>query len=307
MNKFSITYNQYHNTTLVGDTNCMKFYFPNDGLYNKLLINLNCDDKTRYQATPTNKMDCLSLNFKNILPGHYKMLVFKQNSLLNSNYEFCFEVPIVVNQNNRMVEIEMSPVYDDNKCFYKMLKTDQGTLNNFKLIWSYGYDERIVAKTKEITYRCKNDYAKAMAIHDYVSENIVYDMDSYYMCHYNNQSYNSSLYELSGVYKNKMAICEGFSTLTCFMLRATGIPAIKIHCHALGASTDGKWKNNTDSNHVFVGAFVDKRWILIDPTWDCTHEYIDGKIKQKRSFRRLYFDPTLEYISMTHKFCYVNN
>lgn len=306
MERFNITYNQVHNTSLIGSTNGLKILLPNDGIYNKCLINLK-NNQTQYKTAPVNTSNCLSLNLKNIIPGRYMMQIFRQSVFANNNYDFCFELPIVINSTNRMVDIEKSPMYDNNKTFYMALKTDHNTIDKYKNIQRLEYNESIARKVKEITRNYKSDYSKVQIIHDYISENIVYDMDSYYMYRYNNQKFKNSLYDVSEVYKNKMAICEGFSNLTCYMLRMIGIPAIKICCHALGVSSNGTWTTNNDVNHVFTGAFVNDRWMLIDSTWDCTHELINGALKKKRPFRRLYFDPTLEFISLTHKLCYIDN
>jgi len=146
----------------------------------------------------------------------------------------------------------------------------------------------------QITRGITNSYDKAMAVHDWLCNNIYYDYDAYY----GRTAYGDS--SALGVLKSKKSVCEGYANLNAALLRASGIPAKKISGYALGLSTSGVWPTgmnpNNDSNHAWNEAYVDGRWIIIDATWDSSNAWEHGKISDNTGLRGYhYFDisPTL--------------
>ena len=114
------------------------------------------------------------------------------------------------------------------------------------------FDE--IKKTAESVVAGKNsDYDKIKAITEYVAENIYYDYD-YYQNRTN--STNDSSYE---VFKNKIAVCEGYSLLMKTMCNLVGIPCVRLH----------------GSDHAYNAAYAadKKRWICLDATWCSGNKY----------------------------------
>ena len=53
------------------------------------------------------------------------------------------------------------------------------------------------------------------------------------------------------------------------------------------------------ANHAHAEAFVDGKWVVMDPTWDSNNKYENGEYNYETSVIR-YFDATLEFLSYTH-------
>ena len=180
----------------------------------------------------------------------------------------------------------------------------------------------IIALAKSITASSTDDYSKVQAIHNYVCNNIYYDIalsnsDDYGYFDgkiYNNADYiqvtgdyyrnykadsvnveapiqlNSAIYVL----KNKRGVCEGYTNLTCALLRAIGIPS-QIY---LGTAFNGtNW-----GGHAWSGAYISeqKKWIILDTTFDSSNEYTDGKYKAGGTSQK-YFNPDLNTFSINHR------
>jgi len=160
-------------------------------------------------------------------------------------------------------------------------------------------DPAIVALAGQIVAGLTGNYEKALAIHDWVSDNIYYDYDDYY----DRISYEdvSALATLN----RKHGVCAGYANLTAALLRAAGIPAKRISGFSLGLSTSS-WPrsfdpNATTTNHAWNEAYVDGRWIIMDTTWDSNNEWEHGKVtKSEGLYRHKYFDITPAFFAADH-------
>lgn len=148
------------------------------------------------------------------------------------------------------------------------------------------------------------NYEKVLALHDWVASNIYYDYDALI-----DGSYRTNPSDAISVLRIKRTVCQGYACLLVALIRAIGIPAKLFPCFALGESTSvGGWDNpdnmNNTFNHVIVEAFVEGRWVLIDPTWDSNNEFRNGEfhISCSTAISRAFFDCTLAFISITHRF-----
>ena len=143
---------------------------------------------------------------------------------------------------------------------------------------------------------------KLLAIHDWVASNIYYDIDAL-----NNKECDSKYYSALDVLHDKKCVCRGYANLGVALMRAAGVPAVGLSCFALNICSDGGWErreNQTDvPNHIIAVAYANRRWILMDITWDSDNQYIGGKYKSitGAGVSRKYFDSTVEMISNTHK------
>jgi transglutaminase-like putative cysteine protease len=156
--------------------------------------------------------------------------------------------------------------------------------------------EAIVALAVEIVAGITDEHEKLLRIHDWVAENIYYDWDTY-------RSGGKSETSAYATLTNKMSVCQGYATLTQALLRSVGIPARIVSGHALGASAGNKYWDDVDhskSNHAWNEAFVDGRWVIVDTTWDSQNRYENGQFN-KGSFHYVYFDPSMQAFSQTHK------
>lgn len=160
----------------------------------------------------------------------------------------------------------------------------------------------IVSIAKEITKGKLFDYIKALVIHDWVADNIYYDNDAIKDRSYIHSD-NSALMTLM----KRKNVCQGYTNLTVALLRAIGIPSFVLSCFSLGESTDWNWEDENnirhhDSNHVITAAYVNKRWLLMDSTWD-SDNYIENGIwmhKTGLGVLHRYFDSSISFLSNTH-------
>lgn len=154
---------------------------------------------------------------------------------------------------------------------------------------------------KEICQFSHNDYNRLLCIHDWIVQNLYYDMDSY-----NNGEYVINTHKAIDAIKcDKKCVCSDFTYLTIALARALNIPALGITCRTENNREcwDSSLCNEVKSDHIFAAAFVENRWILMDNTWDCNNQILNGVFyKKKQGYDRKYYDVSLEILSSTHQF-----
>lgn len=153
---------------------------------------------------------------------------------------------------------------------------------------------------QEICKFSHNNYNRLLCIHDWIAQNLYYDMDSY-----NSGDYVINTHQAIDCIKcGKKCVCSDFTYLTVALARAQNIPTICITC-----KTEDKrncWdsvQNQIIADHIFAASLVNNRWILMDNTWDCGNQIVNGVFhKRTNGYDRKYFDVSLEILSSTHRF-----
>jgi hypothetical protein len=157
-------------------------------------------------------------------------------------------------------------------------------------------DPEIMALAAQITAGIKNDYDKAMAIHDWTAENIRYDSDvSEKRVSYYNMDAKSML-------KRGRGVCAGYANVTAALLRAAGIPAKVVDGYSWNGNDPNESVGLEDklSNHAWVEAFVG-RWIVMDTTWDSGNVWEYGRKSRNDGLQGYeYFDISVEALSNNH-------
>ena len=302
-NEFNISNNKQRNVRIVGGKNLVKLTdVPNEPFYNTVLVCLIAADGTEIDQQKIERSNgALTYSLPQVPAGRYTLRVMRKTDLNSSwFYDWISKVQIAVGC-DRMVSFVKSPVYDDNANFFRKMKADRRTIEQYKVM-PRGDNAEIIRKAYQITLHCYTDYSKALAIHDWIADNIYYDFDSYYSNHID----YSKLGSAAAVYRNKLAVCCGYSDLAVIMLRVVGIPAYSASCYALGVSTDGTWTQtniHNTSNHAVTMAYIQNRWVIMDITWDSGNKFEGGRFQQTGPTKHRYFDPTLQSFSNTHKLC----
>lgn len=201
-------------------------------------------------------------------------------------------------------------------------RTDQEALNHYllptELIQSD--DPEIIKLSHLITKDLPDNYSKLRAIHDWVADNIIYDMYMYRTDYFEDYSFiKDKDYTASGTLKSRISVCAGYANLTAALARSAGIP-----CKVVTGFADGSNEINSfydmfqrykeykktgnervfdgmETNHAWNEAFVDGRWIILDTTWDSNNEDRGGNTTMAESDDK-YFDIGLEELSETHAF-----
>lgn len=155
-----------------------------------------------------------------------------------------------------------------------------------------------------ITAGLDDDYGKMLAVHDWVADNIFYDVDSLRRLGGRVVALHRSTLE---VLRTRRAVCQGYSDLAVSLLRACGIPSESVSCFALGQGTQGGWERSENRvnriNHAFTAALLRGRLVLMDITWDSDNVYSGGRYKHLTGHGRMrkFFDVSPQLFSAGHR------
>lgn len=193
----------------------------------------------------------------------------------------------------------ISPVYENNITKYEKSKSVSTALKNTYSVCSQ--ESSIQELAKSITNMCTTEYDKALAIHDWVCENIYYDADSI------TGNTNNAPYVASDVLEKKRAVCLGYANLYAALCRAVSIPCNVVTGYALGATdtSDSQWTeasiNSKEANHAWNEVYIDNRWVIVDTTWDCQNKIKNSTPERNGDISHLYFDANIKFFSTNHK------
>ncbi len=109
------------------------------------------------------------------------------------------------------------------------------------------------------------------AIHDWICDNIAFDVELYFSGKPSKQDYESVL-------KKKKAVCSGYTNLMTQMCTLAGIEAIGIEGYSKGFGYTGQLGSQPD--HAWNAVRMNAKWQLIDVTWDAG--YVDYKTYVKK-------------------------
>ena len=143
----------------------------------------------------------------------------------------------------------------------------------------------VKALSDEIVGDETDDYKKLRLLNEWVAENLYYDMRF-------ETEPDAILRAIPDVLEQRYTICLGYADLLACMIKEQGIPATCVTC-------SNPLDDPDNVNHIYVEAFLDGRWIYMDPTWDSANSY-DGVIKTDASPTLSHFDMTDEVLAVTH-------
>lgn len=234
-----------------------------------------------------NLSSSLDVNFQD---ESYEIEIYKAPERYTTYWNWINNITLI--KDNTKIYFKLSPVYTNNYQKFYIEKKEVPSIDMNK----NNIPKEIVNLSNEITAGIKSDYDKAMAIHDWVADNIYYNYDGYYSGDYGATS-------AEGTLKSKTSVCAGYAELTKALFTASNIPCVTVSGFALGISTNGEWtKDNIDntSNHAWNEAYIDGRWVIIDTTWSSNNKYENAEYNYKK-YNHNFFDVSLEHFSNTHK------
>lgn len=272
--------------------------------FDEIMLWVKDDSNIEYGKITIRRQPKIEFDLSTLNPGMFYFQLYRKTKLENqySSYLYDQNIPIIIHK-NRKIKFKISPVYQNNVDVVSKIRTDKPFLDDCLKPSSQNQsdNQEIISLAKTVTHNCSSDYNKIRNIHNWVADNIYYDMDAF-----NSQNYQNMDASALGVLLSRKSVCQGYSDLSIAMLRAIGIPAIGLSCYALGISTDKEWNtqtlSKTVSNHRITAAFVNKRWIIMDVTWDSDNEYINGVFRTKSGLGHSYkyFDVTIPFLSFSH-------
>lgn len=234
------------------------------------------------------------------LKGPVDLSVYCGAEKYGSYYSWVNDIQFI--RNDEGFEIYNSPVFYENNKRYLLTKSELqkeeylGSNEDINLS-----SEELMKLSSEISLGKKTKMDELKSVYDWVTNNIYYDMDQL-------KSGEHEQIDSSYVLKEKRTTCGGYANLTAALLRTRGIPAVIVYGYSLDYSEDKDWNENNKSteepNHAWVEAFVDGRWIMLDPTWDSRNTFEKGKYSKSDKPGYSYFDPSMEFFSLSHKIIY---
>ena len=121
----------------------------------------------------------------------------------------------------------------------------------------------------------ENEFHKIKRLHDWVADNISYDVESYLAGEKVVSPWQSTL-------RRRRSVCYGYAALLAEMCRLAGIPCEKISGYGRGYGFGiGRAESIHDVNHAWNAVRLEGVWYLVDVTWDAGHI-------RERSFRKAY-------------------
>jgi hypothetical protein len=145
-------------------------------------------------------------------------------------------------------------------------------------------DSLAVWLTKPFT----SDEEKARSLYRWITENITYDLDSYFSGHPTGGNAETAL-------KERKAVCDGYSGLFETMAHNSGLEVVKISGFAKGYQYSIGKGIGTKPNHAWNAIKINGEWKLMDCTWGAG--YIGEDKKFHRRFSPYYFlAPPEEFI-----------
>ena len=215
------------------------------------------------------------------------------NDIINATFSIIdSNIDVEVN----IASLPLMAAYNNNVEIYYASSTERAAQIYYRDANPDEITSAVKSKAAEITVNIEGDYEKILAIHDWVAQNIYYDLDDYY----GRTTHNK--YDAATVLSTRKSVCEGYASLTAALLRAVGIPAKTVYGYALGIGSTKPIMEGV-RNHAWTEAFADGRWVILDTTWDSYNEWENGRISVSKGLieDRPYFDPDLVDFSLDHR------
>lgn len=265
------------------------------------IILKDSNGKEVYNNIVSNSTGSISLYLDKIAEGKYSVNLYTSSERYGSYKSLIYGNDIEILYKDGKLSFVPYPYYDHNMAVVNNKRTDEKALAYYRQPSSdiQSDNQEIIDLANSITAGITNDYDKAVAIHDWVCNNIYYDWDSYL-----SKNYTGIDTSALGTLHSKRSVCDGYSNLTAALLRAAGVPAKKISGFALGVSSDYWPENydpNKDTNHAWNEFWANGRWVILDTTWDSDNVWRNGGIEKNTGLRGYhYFDINVGLLSADH-------
>jgi len=133
-----------------------------------------------------------------------------------------------------------------------------------------------------------DEFLRVKILHDWLAENIAYDVHSYFSGTRADTTWPSAL-------GRRTAVCQGYCTLLEKMCLSAGITCTTVSGYGRGYGfAPGQTENVANVNHAWNAVQIQGRWYLVDVTWDTGH--VDGRVFRKHYSTAHLFSPPEQFI-----------
>lgn len=290
----------HRNISVAIENGTLDVYGITDKASDKYLVYRFLDDsgETLRQDTDVCDSDGEFRKQMTIPEGTYQFTIFTGPEQYGEYISTVYDYILLEKSSDSIWQIKKSPVFDNNVAKYEKAKSKSAALaDTYDVCHS---KESIVTLANSITDGIEKDYDKALAIHDWVCNNIFYDTDSI------DGLSNNAHYIATDVLNSRRAVCLGYSNLYAALCRSIGIPCNVVTGYALGVGSGATTWNEVNSttseaNHAWNEVYLDNRWVIVDTTWDSKNKIEDNVGYKDEDISHLYFDANLKFFSANHR------
>jgi hypothetical protein len=160
--------------------------------------------------------------------------------------------------------------------------------------YAFGFDSQddIKAFTHKLLEPAKNDLESVRLIFSWIASHVSYDLKGYLAGNYGNNS-------AEAVFKQRTAVCEGFSQLFEKMCVLADIEVKTLHGYAKGYSYVDK-QTFRDTNHAWNVVKYKGNWLLMDVTWASYKTNEEDATRPEPLFDDFWFDTEPAAFVFTH-------
>ncbi|CAF3982606.1 unnamed protein product, partial [Rotaria sp. Silwood1] len=184
----------------------------------------------------------------------------------------------VLNDNIRLVSSDpdaFSPVF----CQQRQAAIDNMTYRTAVNSWKAKSIPDLVKLIKELSLG-KSLIDRAWIVFYWISQNIEYDIESYFSGNIRHQT-------TEDVFKNRKGVCDAFGTIFEALCNGVQLECKKISGYAKGYSFKLGQSAFHRTNHAWNVVHIGDHWYLVDPTWGEGH--IDNKNQNVKQLDPFYF------------------
>ena len=113
-----------------------------------------------------------------------------------------------------------------------------------------------------------NPWLRVKALHDYVADRVVYDVEAY-------RTRQIPPQDAQTVFRTRRSVCAGYANLLAAMGTAAGVEIVVV-----GGDARLRGSDVTGEAHAWNAAKVNGRWTLLDATWNAGYVRDDRFVKQ---------------------------
>jgi|GEM_PF-4327741 len=279
---------------------------PSDGSFDKMVMRLISEQGEKVISGEIDRYGRNYVSTSHVADGQYSLVVYNLVSGTNTLMGYLYDHDAMVKITGGVPSFVEPWCMRQNMAIAKQFSRSRETIQQLLApheAYPCNHPE-IKHIAQAVTRGISDEYQKLLTIHDWVAENIFYDMDC---LHREGPLVVADDKPIIQALRTHRAVCAGYSDLAVALLRACGVPAVSVECFALGQTTTGGWErreNRVDTaNHAFTAALIRDRYVLMDVTWDSDNVYSGGRYQHKTGLgkKRKYFDTSHELFAASHR------